>query len=89
MESMFRDAASFTGKGLESFNTAKVETMRQMFFGATSLERNGMTGWSIKSVKNMDYMVSEGTYFVWFVDDCIFIWLLHASLVFGVSNLQR
>ena len=59
MDSMFRDAASFTGKGLESFNTANVVTMKQMFFGAASLQQYGMTGWTIERVENMDYMVSD------------------------------
>lgn len=56
MKSMFRDAASFAGKGLESFDTSKVKTTKQMFFGAASLVRNGMIGWNIESVEDMDYM---------------------------------
>jgi len=57
MESMFRDAASYAGKGLKSFDTSKVVTMKQMFFGTANLVRSGMTGWKITRVENMDYMV--------------------------------
>jgi len=57
MESMFRDAALFAGRGLEAFDTSNVVTMKQMFFGTARLQRSGMTGWTITSVEDMDYMV--------------------------------
>lgn len=65
MEAMFRDAASYSGKGLESFDTSKVISMERMFFGASSLQGSGMADWNIQKVENMDNMVRTQTCYVY------------------------
>ena len=56
------DAASYSGKGLESFDTSNVVSMEQMFFGASSLISSGMEGFDIRNVENMDQMVREWSF---------------------------
>ena len=55
MNSMFSNASSFTGRGLENWSVDNVQTMDSMFAGASNFQAD-LSGWNVQNVTDMGQM---------------------------------
>lgn len=62
MSSMFRSALSFEGKGIESWNVNKVETMNRLFEEAISFS-GSISGWKTENAMDMSRLFHHATSF--------------------------